>query len=183
MHPSLDRTKAVRRIMGGARTWSVPRTRCHITTRGMVQIERFSDTTRRASDVAPPRPEGDGVNTVDFGYWTDKSDGKQYLLHEGACPGRKLGCVRLLDFDDDKLDEADMRFHYRDSWWPGIREPPSGREDLWTVAGHEFGHFIGLAHNHASDWNVMTTEDETPIRRRAHLSIDDYVDLGKYYGP
>jgi hypothetical protein len=74
-----------------------------------------------------------------------------------------------------------IRFHFgNNTYWDGLGSVPGSRTDLWSLAAHEFGHFIGLADNLSSKWNVMYKPLEDRVNR---LSIDDYVDFTKYYHP
>jgi hypothetical protein len=136
-----------RRILSGANTWRYGRNSCDFYQDGGVQILRGSDNGQRRADDWT-----DSVNTVDLGGDINLS---------GTCPGPgKIGCTHhrwAVVNGQKRLREIDVRLNPRKRWWTGLNPVPpeaaGSPYDLWSIATHEFGHAIGIAH---------PTEDESP---------------------
>jgi Matrixin len=139
-----NKERMKRRIISGARTWNRGRDRCGIDRAPNLKFAFHEDG---GSDAANWE---DGVNTVDFRFTVNGS------LLAGHCPspeeGFLLGCEHTRH-DGGVIFETDIGFNKSKDWWTGIRPVPAGRDayDLWSVAAHEFGHSLDVAHSSDSD--------------------------------
>ena len=66
----------------------------------------------------------------------------------GLLPPRVLANTTSFFFTDapDQTVECDMRFSSAVNWYTGTGTPAADQYDWWSVATHEMGHCLGLAH-------------------------------------
>ena len=83
-----------------------------------------------------------------------------YLPIDG--PSRTLGVANVcFDPNTRELYSMQITFDTAESWFTGTGPPPSGQVDLWSVASHEFGHTLGIAHFTSGDPDCAVAELET----------------------
>lgn len=70
-----------------------------------------------------------GVNQIDF----------------GPVPSGALA-ETVFFFSQDETMECDLRFNSAVNWYTGTGTPAANQLDWWSVATHEMGHCLGLAH-------------------------------------
>lgn len=70
--------------------------------------------------------------------------------------------------------EADMAFTTSVSWYAGTSTIPSTKYDLTSVAAHEIGHAVGLAHVTSTPAQVMYPSVGKGVNRRVKRSGDLY---------
>jgi hypothetical protein len=109
-------------------------------------------------------PRRNGVNQIDFG---PRDPG---VLATNVSIGR-----------GDRTEECDMRFSDEFRFYVGTGRVPSGRFDLYSVAVHEFGHCLGLAHSTIPSRPVMFPAFRDAEIRRA-LKSDDRAGRNAIYG-
>ena len=110
--------EAVQRIKDGAAAWDY--TRFQFT---------FDTEACLSNGVFGTRDAFNGVNQIDFGFLP---------------PGVLANTVSV--FLNKETVECDMRFNSAVNWYTGTGTPAADQYDWWSVATHEMGHCLGLAH-------------------------------------
>ena len=125
------------------------------------------------STSATPHSFADGVNVVDFGDIGNVG---------GGCGGRVAGvlaCAWGSTHDGRYFDDIDQRYSTGFSW---STSGASGRYDTWSIAAHESGHSVGLAHTSSSSWLTMYPQASTGSTRWRTLGYGDARGLRCRYG-
>lgn len=138
----------------------------------------FRDVTNITADylgttAATPHSYADGVNVVDFGNIGNVS---------GGCGGVVAGviaCAWGATHDGAFFDDIDHRYSTSYRW---STSGASGRYDTWSVAAHESGHSVGLAHARSSTWLTMYFQASTGSTRWRTLAFGDARGLRCRYG-
>jgi hypothetical protein len=73
-----------------------------------------------------------GVNQIDFGPLSEEVLANTIFIFFTDAP--------------DETVECDIRFNSAVPWYTGTGTPPVDQFDWWSVAAHEMGHCLGLAH-------------------------------------
>ena len=110
-------------------------------------------------------PRLNGVNQIDFG---------------SRDPG-VLATNVSIGGGEGRTQECDMRFARNVPWYVGTGRVPDGRFDLYSVAVHEFGHCLGLAHSTIQPPPVMYPSFRDGQARRT-LRDDDRRGRAAIYG-
>jgi hypothetical protein len=126
----------VSNVRNGASTWGYGHTRCGVPSyRTPIQLWYGGDTTRVAgigNDNACQGPDGYKV------------------VSGGALAGSTLAaaCVywEEASANNTYLREADIKFDGGYAWFAYGGESCAGEYDIWALAAHEFGHFMGFGH-------------------------------------
>lgn len=83
-----------------------------------------------------------------------------YLPIDG--PSRTLGVANIcFNPSNAELHSMQITFDTGEDWYTGTGTPPPGQVDLWSVASHEFGHTLGIAHFSSGDVVCVAAELET----------------------
>lgn len=109
-------------------------------------------------------PRFNGVNQIDFGPRPSGVLATNVSIGSGG-----------------RAQECDMRFSNDVPFYVGTGPVPSGRIDLYSVAVHEFGHCLGLAHSTVAQRPVMFPSFRFGENRRA-LKSDDRAGRAAIYG-
>jgi len=109
-------------------------------------------------------PRLNGVNQIDFG------SQRPGVLATNATSNRQ-----------GDTQECDMRFSDDVPFYVGTGRVPAGRIDLYSVAVHEFGHCLGLAHSTIPSRPVMFPSFRDGEARRT-LRDDDRRGRNAIYG-
>ena len=108
-----------------------------------------------------------GVNQIDF----------------GPLPEEVLANTIFIFFTDapDETVECDMRFNSAVDWYTGTGTPPVDQFDWWSVATHEMGHCLGLAHEDSIN-PPPVMQSRLPIGTvRRQLTPDDVAGRNSIY--
>ena len=140
--PHGDRDR--RQITKGKHTWDISRNGCGFGDATTFKTRYGGRTSATVHSVR------DRKNVVDFG-----------SLAPFTRDGAVIAMSRLW-FRNRHLVEADTRFEQPPSIaggtfrWAVSGRPEARRWDLWSMAAHESGHALGLAHATTSDDNWLT---------------------------
>jgi len=80
----------------------------------------------------------------------------------------------------DKMIECDIRFNKNRDWYSSITGSPGSKNDLLSVAMHEFGHCLGLDHSAVAD--VVMSDVLQAGKMRRSLTGDDINGRNSLYG-
>lgn len=101
-------------------------------------------------------------------------------MAEIGCGVATIACARTWTGGDPIIDEADVRFNIDADWINGGAEY---QYDVWSVAAHETGHTIGMAHDFAgcTQCNVMWYEARTNDMSHRRLGLGDALGNNERY--
>ena len=114
-------------------------------------------------------PSSNGVNQVDFG--------------GGLGPAVLAQTSWFFDPTTGDTLECDMRFNSAFNWYTGTGTPLSGQIDLQSVATHEMGHCLGLAHEDGVTPPPVMSSRIAFGEVRRDLTEDDIAGRDAIYGP
>jgi hypothetical protein len=173
-----DGGKTLRRIKDGHRVWNQTSNNCGRPDRTDFHMIYDGRTDDRVN-------VGDGRDTVDFG-----------ALGNGLCRPTSVACAKpggTMGSDPDLnlaiVDEVDIRFNASPvfssgapaDWYSGLRHGvPAQHYDVFSVAAHEAGHKVGLAHVRDGAHQTLTGRMGADSRRRT-LGRGDVRGLYKLY--
>lgn len=168
--PRYNRKRIRARILSGARTWSQARNVCDQPEYTPVQLHEGQDV-----DGSHLAGQEDGENVVDFGH-------DEVIAN---CTTQDIACTKV--WHGNYITEADIRFDTDVRWYEGLAgEFSASKNDLWSLAAHEFGHFLGFAHvggENASE--AVRSQLMYPAfikgRSRRYLRAGDFIGLCMKY--
>jgi len=152
-HGAKDR----RAITKGHHTWDRTRNDC-----GLPDVTSIK-TTYRGTTKTTPHTYADGVNVIDFG------DPAKL----GCAPGT-LACTHWNWDGANFFTDIDQRYGAEYEW---STTGAKGRYDLWSVAAHESGHALGLAHANSSSWLTMYYQASLGCTKWRTLAAGDALGL------
>lgn len=85
------------------------------------------------------------VTSSGFEWITDTSGGNDVTVGSIDGSGGTLAVTSVSSFLG-LITDADIEFDSAESWYRGTGTPSATQYDGWSVAAHEFGHALGLAH-------------------------------------
>jgi hypothetical protein len=129
----------------------------------------YGDTLPSSMQAAVQKGAGTWNAAPSSFYFTfDSSSGNQWWY--GSIDGM-FGTVATTWWDDlfGRLYDCDTKFDSDEIWNTDVTRPPyNWEEDAWSVAAHEFGHWLSLGHSYSSPDGYRPT-------------MDDRIDYGLYY--
>jgi hypothetical protein len=155
-------------ITRGHQSWNTTRNDCGFNDRTVISAQ-FLGRTHQVPHTYPDR-----VNVVDFGTMRGFSD------VAGPCrSAATLACTIGHSSDGSTFDDIDQRYSTRFRWSP--RGAP-GAYDVASVAAHESGHALGLAHAASSPWLTMYPQACQGCRKWRTLARGDVLGMRSIYG-
>jgi hypothetical protein len=146
--------EAVQRTKDGAAAWDYERFRFTFDSEACLSNGAFGTLNSVNQVDFGPLPVGVLANTVFF-FLTD-------------APAQTIEC--------------DTRFNSAVNWYTGTDTPPANQFDWWSVATHEMGHCLGLAHeDNVNPPPVMRTALPIGTVQR-QLTADDVAGRNSIYG-
>jgi predicted Zn-dependent protease len=161
-------------IRQGSRNMTHGLNNCGYPTNSFIVTTNFLGNTNNSSNIgnntACLTPDGQNVvEWIDFDSNHASTLGFTCWWSDTAPDGTK------------KFTEADIAFAKNAGIVDSYPSPCSNRFDLQTVATHEWGHAMGLAHE-SSGLDEVMYPFETPCATRRNLGKGDYNGMSTMYG-
>lgn len=151
MPSGYNKLRMRKRIVNAARMWNRGRDKCNFTSRPVPKLVFNSDSGPPATNF------GDDVSTVEF-----VVPGSNDSLLGNYCPDPGpdsivLGCEHTHSVAG-VAKATDIGINKTVALWLKLNGITDNSIDLWSLAGHEFGHSLDVAHTTQQDHDVRDAQ-------------------------